>query len=246
MSEHILFFVFAVVCEIIGTLGGFGSSVIFVPVAGFFFPRPLVLSLTSILHIFSNISKIALFWKHINLRLLLLYGIPSLLFTIGGALLADQADDRAANTLLGIFLVLFSLFFLLFPSIILPDNKTNAITSGSIAGFAAGFLGTGGAIRGVSLAAFNLQKDIFVGTSAAIDFGVDLSRFIIYTEQGFMANADWIYVLSLFAASWIGTWLGKKLLNKLSQDTFKKTVLTLILLTGIVLLIRVATGYSAV
>jgi hypothetical protein len=39
-------------------------------------------------------------------------------------------------------------------------DKTTAIASGSVAGFIAGFCGTGGAIRGISMAAFTLPKKI--------------------------------------------------------------------------------------
>ena len=54
----IWFTVIALICEIIGTVGGFGSSVFFVPVAQFFFSLKIVLGLTAILHVFSNLSKI--------------------------------------------------------------------------------------------------------------------------------------------------------------------------------------------
>jgi uncharacterized protein len=54
------------------------------------------------------------------------------------------------------------------------------------AGLLAGHIGTGGAIRGLVLAAFNLEKGVFVATSAAIDSGVDLSRMIIYLRNNYL------------------------------------------------------------
>jgi hypothetical protein len=44
-----LFFLIALLSEIVGTIGGFGSSVFFVPLAGLFFDFHTVLALTSIL-----------------------------------------------------------------------------------------------------------------------------------------------------------------------------------------------------
>lgn len=233
MTDLLLFTLFALLCEIIGTVGGFGSSILFVPLASIVFPRGLVLGLTSILHVFSNVSKIVLFWKHINRRILILFGITSVVFTVVGALITTSLDDQLAKWILGIFLILFSLFFLLFPTIILPASATNALAGGSLAGFAAGFLGTGGAIRGMSMAAFNLPKDVFVGTSAAIDFGVDFSRMFIYAGHGFMEEANWSYIVALFITSWVGTWIGKWILGRISQNTFKRIVLMLILAVGI-------------
>jgi uncharacterized protein len=242
--EYVVFGLFTVACEIIGTVGGFGSSVIFVPLASFFLPRSLVLGLTSILHVFSNTSKIILFWKHIDKRLLLLFGVTSLLFTVIGAYLTVSLDIDSGKWIMGIFLILFSLLFILYPELIIPPTKLNAAVSGSMAGFAAGLIGTGGAIRGMAMAAFNLPKDLFVGTSAAIDFGVDLSRMFIYAGHGFMEEATWAYILVLFMASWIGTWIGKLLLLKIPQDLFKRIVLLLILTTGIATLLDVSGLFS--
>lgn len=240
MTDLLLFALFALACEIVGTVGGFGSSILFVPLASLVFPRGLVLGLTSILHVFSNTSKIILFRRHIDKKVLLLFGVASIVFTVVGAFLTTALNETVAEWLLGSFLVLFSSIFLLVPRIVIPPSRWNAMAGGSLAGFAAGFLGTGGAIRGMSMAAFNLPKDVFVGTSAAIDFGVDLSRMFIYAGHGFMADALWSYILVLFMASWLGTWLGKLILERMTQQQFKRTVLLLILVIGIATLAQAA------
>lgn len=183
-------------------------------------PSPIVMMLTSILHNFSNIAKIGLFRKIINYRLLLLFGIPSILLTIAGALLTRYANLIYAEMLLAIFLTFFSLLFLLRPALQLPANAANAITTGSLAGFFAGFIGTGGAVRGIGLAAFNLEKNFFVGTSAAIDFGVDFSRFFVYLKNGFLQQQYYWYIPVMFIASFTGSWLGKILLGHINQNVF--------------------------
>ena len=66
-----LFFLIALLSEIVGTIGGFGSSVFFVPLAGLFFDFHTVLALTSILHVFSNAAKLVLFGRHVRWRIAL-------------------------------------------------------------------------------------------------------------------------------------------------------------------------------
>ena len=239
MQFYILFFLFTLLCEILGTVGGFGSSVIFVPLAQWVFSFKIVLALTSILHVFSNLSKIGLFWQHIDRRFFLMYGVPSLVFSILGAFLTARVSWAYSELFLGFFLILFSSFFLVFSKIKLPATRTNAVTSGSIAGFLAGFIGTGGAIRGVSMAAFDLEKNVFVATSGAIDFGVDFSRMVIYLNNDFMTPQYWRYVPLLLVASIVGTYIGKWILNRISQATFKTFVLVLILLIGISMIWKV-------
>jgi uncharacterized membrane protein YfcA len=87
-----LFFFIAFFSEIVGTVAGFGSSVFFVPFAGFFFDFYTVLALTSLPHVFSNAAKLVLFGRHMQWRLLFLLGIPSIGCVILGALLSSPAD----------------------------------------------------------------------------------------------------------------------------------------------------------
>lgn len=238
IMQYAAFFLLALACEILGTVAGFGSSVFFIPAAQFFFNIKLVLAITGLFHIFSNTTKLIMFYKHLNIRLSLLYGVPSLLFTIIGALLAVAAVDYYLDVVLGTFLFVFSILLLLNPNYQLPATTTNAISSGSVAGFLAGFMGTGGALRGLSLAAFQLEKNTFIATSAAIDFGVDFSRFIIYYRGGFWDNAFLSFVPLLLVASVLGTYAGKWLLNKISQIFFQRMVLVFIGIIGFYMLLK--------
>lgn len=235
MFQTLVFLILALLCEIAGTIGGFGSSVFFVPVAQFFFSFHIVLGITGILHVFSNTSKLMLFYKHVNYRLLFYYGIPSILFVVAGAYLTTMVDLIWAQLTLGIFLIAFSCLLLFATNFTLPASNSNAVVSGSLAGFIAGFNGTGGAIRGLSMAAFGLSKEVFVATSAAIDFGVDISRSVVYIDHGYFTK-DLLYLLPfLILISFVGTYIGKKVLNKINEDVFKKIVLILVLAIGVII-----------
>ena len=235
-----VFIFLAIIAEIIGTVGGFGSSLFFVPLAQFFFDIKTVLGITAIFHVFSNIVKLILFRKTIDWKLSLLYGIPSVIFVLLGAWLTTVFSFRFDQITLGLFLIFFSSLLLFKPDLKLAANPTSSIAGGSIAGFLAGFIGTGGAVRGLSLAAYNLEKNIFVGTSAAIDMGVDLSRSIVYVSNDFIQPSEYYLIGLLLVVSIVGSYLGKLALQKVKQEDFKKVVLVLILITGIVVLVKSA------
>ncbi|PYI87537.1 MAG: hypothetical protein DMF03_13165, partial [Verrucomicrobia bacterium] len=61
----------------------------------------------------------------------------------------------------------------------------------------AGLIGTGGAIRGIALAAFDLEKNVFVAASAAIDSGVDFSGMIVYLRSNYLTPEFYWYVPGL-------------------------------------------------
>lgn len=230
-----IFFLLTLIAEILGTIGGFGSSVFFVSLGQFFFDFQTVLALTGLLHIFSNSAKLVLFRKSIDWKLTLWLGVTSIALAIGGAYLTNYVDFAYSKLILGIFLIAFSIFFYFKPTFTFAPTLSNALFGGSLAGFLAGFIGTGGAIRGLVLASFNLEKNLFVGTSAAIDFGVDLSRTLIYLDHDFLNKKYLWYLPLLIGAAVVGSYLGKILLNKLSQQTFKKVLLSLIFIIGCIL-----------
>jgi uncharacterized membrane protein YfcA len=134
---------------------------------------------------------------------------------------------------LSVFLVGFSLFFLLRPNFSFKTGLKETFIGGSLSGFFAGFLGTGGAIRGLTMTAFNLEKSIYVATSAAIDFGVDLSRTVVYFVNGYMNETSYKYLPFLLLIGFVGTFIGQKILRRMSQEHFKRISLLLILIIGI-------------
>lgn len=235
----ILFLFFAVLAEIIGTIGGFGSSVFFVPLASFFFDFQTVLGLTAIFHLSSNISKIALFRKGLDKKLLLNIGLPSVLFVILGGLLSNYLNTEILKIILALFLIGFSLLFLIKKKLIIKPEPKESFIGGSLSGFTAGLLGTGGAIRGITMTAFNLEKSAFIATSAAIDFTIDFTRTIVYFKNGYIHQQDLIYVPFLFVIGLIGTYIGKYILQFIPQEKFKNISLLLIFLVGIVMFIQI-------
>ena len=111
MENLYLFIFLALLAEIAGTVGGFGSSLFFVPVASYFLDFPSVLGITALFHVSSNLSKIAFFRKGIDVMLIIYLGIPAVLFVIAGAWLTQFIATRILQMILSVFLIIISLFF---------------------------------------------------------------------------------------------------------------------------------------
>jgi len=237
--QHLPYFiVLALIAEILGTLGGFGSSLLFVPIASYFLDFHSVLGITALFHVTSNINKIILFRKGFDKQLVIRIGIPAVIFVIIGALLSKKLNTEMLEIALAVFLMLTSLSLLIFKKWQLQPTLGNSIRGGAISGFIAGLIGTGGAIRGITLAAFNIKTEVFIATSALIDLGIDSSRSVVYYFNGYIHYHDLYLIPILFIVSFIGSWIGKKILVKMSDAQFKSIVLILVLLTGIGTLIK--------
>ncbi|MBK9270663.1 MAG: sulfite exporter TauE/SafE family protein [Saprospiraceae bacterium] len=228
-----IFYILAFVSEVLGTISGFGSSILFVPLSSYFFDLKTVLGLTALFHVFSNLSKIFLFREGVDKQVMLKLGIPAIVFVSVGAVLSNFVSTLYLELLLSAFLILISIFLFFNSERKIERTNRNLISSGILSGFLAGLIGTGGAVRGVTLASIHLQKQSFIATSAMIDFGVDTSRAVIYSVQGYVTR-DVLYLLPvLILVSYFGTLAGKFLLKYMSEAVFKKWVLGLVIVTAL-------------
>ena len=235
-----LFLALALLAEIAGTVGGFGSSTFFVPIANFFFDFQSVLAISALFHLFSNASKLGLFRDGVDRRLLLVMGVPAVLCAMLGGLATPYVPVAALKIALGLFLVTMSAWLLLRPAWRLRANTPTAVVGGALSGAMAGMIGTGGAVRGLALAAFDLPKEVFVATSAAIDMGIDLSRASAYFGNGYLHAHDLIWLPLLAAVAFVGTWIGRVLLRQLPQALFRRVALALVFVIGWVTLYEVS------
>ncbi len=232
MEKYTLFVVLAFLCEIIGTVSGFGSSILFVPVASLYFDFKTVLGITAVFHVFSNLAKIVLFREGINKNIAIKLGVPAILFVIIGALLTTIIPTQKMELFMNIVLMALAIFLMFNFNKSLSQTNSNLYLGGTVSGFLAGITGTGGAIRGITLAAFHMPKNVFIATSAVIDLGVDASRTVVYVSNGYFEKQYLVLIPFLIGISVLGSFIGKLILKKTSEVIFRYLVLIVIILTS--------------
>jgi uncharacterized protein len=128
-------------------------------------------------------------------------------------------------------LLILSIFLIIKFDKPIKQTDSNLYLGGIASGFAAGIAGTGGAIRGITLSAFQLPKEVFIATSAFIDFGVDISRAAIYVSNGYFSRQYLMLIPFLIGISIAGSYVGKLLLKQTSEKAFRYIVLAVIIAT---------------
>ena len=66
----------------------------------------------------------------------------------------------------------------------------------------------------------------------------DASRSVVYIANGYVHAHDLYLIAALFAIGFVGSYIGKRLLEKISETQFKNIVLILILLVGLATLTK--------
>ncbi len=241
---ELLFFAGAYFSEVIGTIAGFGSSTIFLPIALFFFDFKIALVLVAFFHIVGNIGRISFFKKGLDRNLLIKFGLPSVALTLTGALLVSLLSQIILKGTLGVFLATYSLYSLWKENFHIKASTLSAILGGSLSGFLAGLIGTGGALRGAFLTGFGLPKEKYIATAASIALAVDLTRIPVYLSQGFLSSNYYWYLPILFVVAIAGSFTGKQIVKRFPYKIFKKVVLVAILLVGIKFIIEFSNQHS--
>ena len=221
----------------IGTITGFGTSTLMIPVLVIFFPPVEAIFLVAIIHWFGNIWKVALFRSGFNMRLLLLFGVVGLVTSYFGAHISLGANEEILLRVLGAFLAGYALFVAFQSKFKIPAGNTMAIFGGGLSGFFAGTFGIGGAIRSAFLSAFDLPKAVFIATAGAIGLLVDSTRIITYFTGGETLPRELWYGLILFIpVSFLGAQIAKKVVDRIQQNKFRMVIAIFLLAVGIKLI----------
>jgi uncharacterized protein len=225
------------VASAIGTLTGFGTSTIMVPILVWFYPLPQTLFLVGVIHWFGDIWKMLLFRSGVRWRLILLFGITGVIATVLGGLLVFQTPEEILSRSLGAFLLGYVAFIFLKSRFKVPQTDTTALAGGALYGLSAGIFGVGGAVRGAFLAAYDLPKAVYIFTAGAIGLAVDTGRIVTYWSQGARLDTRLWWSLLLFVpVSFIGAKIGERIVKRIPQEKFRTVIVIFLGLVAIKLL----------
>lgn len=240
---------------------GFGLGTILMPVFALFFPVPLAIAITAVVHFANNIFKFGLMAKQADWRAVARFSGPAAIAAIIGANLLNLFEEMpvlASYTLggatfevtvvkavIGVLIVVFALLELWprFQALAFPPRWLPI--GGVLSGFFGGLSGNQGALRSAFLLKAGLSKEAFVATGVVSAVIVDAVRLVVY-GTGFMADhlAQSQELLVPVAVgtmcAFVGSFAGTRLLRKVTLRSVRIVVATAMLLIGIGLLTGIA------
>lgn len=201
--ELVLIGVAALLISALTLFSGFGLGTVLMPVFALFFPVPLAIAATAVVHFANNIFKFGLMAKQADWRVVARFSVPAAIAAMIGAGLLnlfDQMPVVASYTLggstfeitvikavIGTLIVVFALLemsprfqTLAFPPSWLP-------LGGALSGFFGGLSGNQGALRSAFLLKSGLSKEAFVATGVVSAVIVDAARLVVCAAKRVLA-----------------------------------------------------------
>lgn len=226
---------------------GFGLGTLLMPVFAIFFPVELAVALTAIVHFLNNVLKLALLGRFAEKSILIQFGISAILGAFVGASVLVwlsglepflqyslgnlDLEVMPVKVTVAVLLVLFAVFELLPRFEQMSFKKKYLPFGGLMSGFFGGLSGHQGALRSAFLLKSGLSKEQFLGTGVVIACAVDVSRISVYYPYfslDRMEDQAWLLIVAI-ASAFLGTFLGNRLVKKVTMRSIQMLVSLMLL-----------------
>ena len=223
-----------IVAGAIAAVTGFGIGSLVTPVLAVETGTKLAVAAVSIPHLVATAQRYWMLRAHVDRRVLLIFGIPSAVGGLAGALVHVRVSSRALAIVFGILVALAGVSELTGWMKRVRWGRRSGWMAGAVSGALGGMVGNQGGIRTAALLGFHVPKDAFVATATAIALFVDGARLPVYLVSEWNGLVVlWPLVAIATAAVMIGTALGTRVLGRLPQETFRRVVALLLIVLGV-------------
>lgn len=233
---------------------GFGLGTILTPVFALFFPVSVAIAMTAVVHLANNLFKIGLVGRDAHWPTVIRFALPAGVAAIVGANVLAQTsalmpwgsyewlgrshDITPVKVLIGAVITIFALLELSpsFARLTFPARWL--VAGGLLSGFFGGLSGNQGALRSAFLIKLGLSKESYVGTGAVCTVIVDLVRLAVYgltlpvaLESARNSQSGGLVLVAAISA-FLGSYLGKRFMKKVTVRAVEWTVAALMVAIG--------------
>jgi uncharacterized membrane protein YfcA len=254
--EYLIICAAALIASGLTLFSGFGLGTILTPVFTLFFPVPVAVAATAVVHLANNLFKLALVGRSANKKAIFRFAVPAVFAALIGASLLAYAGSLPVLTTyalgghnheitvvkltIGLIIIVFSLFELLPRFKNISFDQKYMTVGGLLSGFFGGISGIQGALRSMFLLKAGLEKEEFIGTNVVSAVIVDLGRLLVYGagfySLRFKALSDLSSrVLAATAAAFLGAFIGARMVKKVTLSAVQAIVGVMLILLGIAL-----------
>lgn len=252
MWEILIVLGVALVASTLTLFSGFGLGTLLLPAFALVFPLDVAIAATAVVHLANNVLKAGLLYKLADVGTFLRFGIPAMLaaFLGAGLLLVLEGQPLASYDLLGThqvtalglvvgsLIVIFALFDLVPRLKDWTVDRKHLPIGGALSGFFGGLSGHQGALRSVFLTKVGLSAQAFIATATLCAILVDVSRLVVYSGRyadnasTIAAAGGWTLIGGACLMAFLGAFIGKRLIGKVTIGQVRTLVGVMLLLVG--------------
>jgi uncharacterized membrane protein YfcA len=234
---------------------GFGLGTLLMPAFAVFFPVPVAVAATAVVHLANNLFKTALVGRKADWKVVAKFALPGAAAAMFGAMLLNlfaslppvasfqlggkTYEIALVELVIGVLIVGFAFLDLLPRFANLAFDRKYLPIGGLVSGFFGGLSGIQGALRSAFLIKVGLDKESFIGTSTVSAVVVDVARLAVYgltfyITQFISIPSDMIWlIVAATSAAFVGAFFGARLMKKVTLRTVQIIVGVMLMVVGV-------------
>ena len=219
---------------------GIGGGLVLLSVMASFLPPVIVIPIHGVVQLGSNAGRAALLREHIDHRILVPFALGSVLGIVVGAKLFVALPTPVLQVILGLF-ILACVWLPKLKAARIPDRGFSVV--GLVGSFCTMFVGATGPFVASFITPERLPRHAVVATHAACMTVQHSLKVIAFGFLGF-AFVPWVPLLAaMVGAGFLGTMLGKRLLDRLPHDIFARVFKIILSVLALRLLYAAASSW---
>ena len=248
----------AFLVAVLTLFSGFGLGTLLMPVFAIFYPVAVAVAATAVVHLATNLLRLAALARRADRRAVLSFGVPSAVFALVGAWLltrlarlpvvysyvlgSQRQEVTVVALVVGALIIIFALLELV------PARRPVQLgagwlpVGGVLSGFLGGLSGHQGAPRAAFLARAGLSPEAFIATNVVCAVMVDVARLIVYGISAYEGSFGRIgeaglagLVAAGVIAALVGSLLGLRYVPKITVRSLHLIVGVLLIVIGLAL-----------
>lgn len=241
LETLLLLWAVALATAMLSAIVGMAGGITLLAIMLLFLPPLVAIPLHGVIQLASNGSRAWIQRAHVDAGILWRYGLPLLPMGLLGLMIARLLPEAGLRGLIGAFVLLATWA----PGLLLLgthpediDRNRRFFGLGAIAGVLNVTLGAVGPLIAPFFLNLGLTRQALVGTKAACQTLGHLAKIVLFGFAGFAFSEHLVLLAGAILAVVAGTWLGSRLLDRVSERVFTVlyrgvlTVVALRLLVG--------------
>lgn len=220
-------------------LAGFGFSIISVTPLLLFHDPGTVLAINKILTLGTTWIILIGIWRAISWARLAHLVPFALVGLFVGVWALQQLDGDAIRLVVAIIVMAFALLLLSGILRQLPERRWMAPLTGLVSGILSTSTGMSGPPLVLYFTVIGLSVEVFRATTVMYFILLDIVGFPTLIAQGVITRDDVVLTLWLAPAALLGRWAGSWLVPYVTPASFRRIVLAMLLVTGVVAIVNV-------
>lgn len=239
LSIIVLLFVLGIGAFILSTIAGGGGSLVLVPVLNYILGVEKTAPILNLGSFIGRPARLIIFWKHIKWKVCLYYAPSAIIGAWIGSWIFSQFKMEWLQVVVGIFLI-STVWQYRFGK---KQKSFNMrlwyfIPLGLIVSILGTIIGALGPVLNPFYLNLRLDKEDLIATKTANSFLMGIAQIGGYSFFGLLHTELWVYGIALGIGATLGNIFGKRFLIKMKSSTFRKWVIALMVISGVIMIIR--------